>query len=180
MGLFRTTQGWCAAAWSPQGLCALVIPEKNAQTALRQLNKKLPPLPPSVLDQPLLTVPASIQKEVQKALRGQKYHSVAIDLWFLTLFQQKVLKATCQIPWGEVRTYGWVAQKAGSPEGGRAAGQALNKSPISLLVPCHRVIASGHHLGGYGGDLTWKISLLKAEKVQLLRLSDGSYKVGWV
>ena len=74
-------------------------------------------------------------------------------------------------------TYGWVARQAGSPRGFRAAGQALNRNPIFLLIPCHRVIAGGNRLGGYGGGLDWKINLLKGEKVRLLSMTDGSYKV---
>ena len=60
----------------------------------------------------------------------------------------------------------------------RPAGQALNRNPVSLLMPCHRVIAGGAKLGGDGGGLDWKIKLLKLEKIALRPMSDGSYKVG--
>jgi O-6-methylguanine DNA methyltransferase len=118
-----------------------------------------------------------IRKETKKALAGKKFKTVPVDLFFMTRFQQAVLSTTTQIPWGETRTYGWVAAKAGSPRGFRAAGQALNRCPISLLIPCHRVIAGGSKLGGYGVDLNRKIRLLKKEKVRLQQASDGSYKV---
>lgn len=176
-GVFKTTEGWVAAAWTPKGLSVLVLPYKIQQQALRQLTGHLPPLPEKSLNSPLVEVPAKIQKEVKNALAGEKYTSVKTDLFFLTPFQTKVLEATARIPWGEVRTYRWVAQQAGSPRGFRAAGQALNRNPVFLLIPCHRVIAGGNRLGGYGGELDWKIKLLKAEKVRLLPRSDGSYKV---
>jgi len=115
-------------------------------------------------------VPQEIQTETRKALGGKKFRLVGLDLSFLTPFQQKVLLATCQIPWGQVRTYGWAAQKAGSPRGFRAAGQALNRNPVAIFIPCHRVIASGGRLGGYGGDVEWKITLLENEG---LRVKEG-------
>ncbi len=176
-GLFKTPQGWVAAAWTTKGLSALVLPYKTQEQAFRQLSNHLPPLPRKFWDSPMAKVDARTQKEVKKALAGKRYTSVKTDLFFLTPFQSRVLEATSSIPWGEVRTYGWVARQAGSPRGFRAAGQALNRNPVFLLIPCHRVIASGNRLGGYGGELDWKIRLLKAEKVRLLSRSDGSYKV---
>jgi O-6-methylguanine DNA methyltransferase len=98
-------------------------------------------------------------------LDGKPFRFSSFDISFMTAFQQKILGATCQIPWGQVRTYGWVAKKAGSPRGFRAAGQALNRNPVPLFIPCHRVIASGGLLGGYGGGEEWKISLLENEGI---------------
>jgi methylated-DNA-[protein]-cysteine S-methyltransferase len=176
-GLFKTIHGWCAAAWTPKGLSVLVLPQKTQEKALRALDSYLPPLPLEIAERPLANVPDRVQKETHKALTGRKFAPLSFDLFFMTGFQQKVLNATTRIPWGQVRTYGWVARQAGSPRGFRAAGQALNKNPVCLLIPCHRVIAGGNKLGGYGGGLDWKIKLLKSEEIQLQRLSDGSYKV---
>ena len=80
-----------------------------------------------------------------------------------TLFQHKVYKATQQIPRGQVRSYKWVASKIGSPKSYRAVGNALNKNPTPVIVPCHRVIKSDGSLGGISKGPKEKIRLLKAE-----------------
>ncbi len=177
LGVFKTSSGWCAAAWTLKGVSALALPQITKEKALKKLGGYLPKLPVTFWDQPLKTVPAFIQTETKKSLTGKRFKPVPIDLFFMTSFQQKVLTATAQIPWGQTHTYGWTALKAGSPRGFRAAGSALNHNPVSLLIPCHRVVASGSKLGGYGGGLDWKIKLLKLEKVSLHLLSDGSYKL---
>jgi O-6-methylguanine DNA methyltransferase len=176
-GAFKTFQGWCAAVWTDKGLSALVVTQASKEKALQKITNYLPPLSHHFWNKPLSSVPVLIQKETKKSLAGKKFMAVPMDLFFMTRFQQAVLSAATRIPWGETRTYGWVAAKAGSPRGFRAAGQALNRCPVSLLIPCHRVIAGGSKLGGYGGDLDWKIKLLKLEKVSVQRASDGSYKV---
>ncbi len=176
-GFFKLKAGWCSAAWTPRGLCALVLPQASREIACRKLAQYLPSTPADFWDNPPHPVPRPVQNELQKALRGKTFQFSAFDLFFLTPFQRKVLQATCGIPWGQVRSYGWVAKKAGSPRGFRAAGQALNRNPVSLFVPCHRVIAGGNRLGGYGGGIDWKIRLLKNKKVPLRQNADGSYMV---
>lgn len=176
-GSFKTVEGWCAAAWTDKGVSALIINQVSKEKALQKIVNYLPPLSPHFWNKPLGLVPVLVKKETKKALIGKKFKTVPIDLFFMTRFQQAVLNVTAQIPWGQTRTYGWVAAKAGSPRGFRAAGQALNRCPISLLIPCHRVIAGGSQLGGYGRELNWKIRHLKLEKVNVKRASDGSYKV---
>lgn len=68
------------------------------------------------------------------------------------------------IPLGEVRTYKWVAQEAGNPKAARAVGQILKKNPFPLIVPCHRVVASGGRLGGYAWGSKKKQMLLNLER----------------
>ena len=168
-GFFRAAGGWSAVAWTAKGLSALVLPRKTKALALRGLHEYLPALPLSFWKTPRLVVPKDIQVQTRKALKGNPFRFTDFDIFFLTPFQQRVLTATCQIPWGQFRTYGWVARKAGSPRGFRAAGQALNRNPIPLFIPCHRVIAGGNRLGGYGGGLEWKIKLLKNEGITVNR-----------
>ncbi len=69
----------------------------------------------------------------------------------LTLFERAVLKAALEIPFGETRTYAWVARQIGKPGAARAVGQALRKNPFPLIIPCHRVIRSDGALGKYAG-----------------------------
>jgi methylated-DNA-[protein]-cysteine S-methyltransferase len=78
-------------------------------------------------------------------------------------FGRRVLEATVRIPYGEVATYGDVAAAAGSPRGGRAAGNALKRCPIELWVPCHRVVHAGGGIGGYGRHEERKRFLLRHE-----------------
>ncbi len=80
----------------------------------------------------------------------------------LTEFEQEVYKAAKTIPKGQVRTYGWVAKKIGRPGAARAVGNALNKNPFPVIVPCHRVVA-GSGLGGFALGLKRKKQLLRSE-----------------
>ena len=81
-----------------------------------------------------------------------------------TPFQQRVWQALCTIPYGETRTYKDIAIAAGCPKGYRAVGMANHNNPISIIVPCHRVIGSGGKLTGYGGGLPVKEYLLGLER----------------
>lgn len=84
-----------------------------------------------------------------------------------TPFQGEVWTALQQIPHGEVRTYGEIARSIGRPKAFRAVGMANNRNPISIIIPCHRVIGSNGAMIGYGGGLDIKIRLLQLEHVQL-------------
>jgi methylated-DNA-[protein]-cysteine S-methyltransferase len=79
----------------------------------------------------------------------------------MTPFTKKVYKAVLSIPLGQVRSYKWVAEKAGSPKAYRAVGQVLKRNPYPLIIPCHRVVKSDKDLGGYafGGVKNKKIFL---------------------
>ena len=77
------------------------------------------------------------------------------------------------IPWGTTASYGEIARRVGAPRAARAVGGAVGRNPVSLLIPCHRVIASDGTIGGYGGDgwgsrderLAMKRDLLRREWV---------------
>jgi methylated-DNA-[protein]-cysteine S-methyltransferase len=80
-----------------------------------------------------------------------------------TPFQSRVYDALLGIPYGETRTYAQVAREIGQAAAVRAVGTANGANPISIVVPCHRVVASGGKLGGYGGGLPMKKQLLAME-----------------
>lgn len=84
-----------------------------------------------------------------------------------TDFQRKVWKALEQIPYGETRSYGEIARMIGKPKAARAVGMANNRNPLSIVVPCHRVIGRNGDLVGYGGGLSLKTKLLKLEGISL-------------
>ena len=80
-----------------------------------------------------------------------------------TAFQQRVWRELARIPYGETRSYGELARALGSPSASRAVGAANGKNPISILVPCHRVIAGSGALTGYAGGIAAKRWLLEHE-----------------
>lgn len=84
-----------------------------------------------------------------------------------TVFQKKVWKALRDIPYGETRSYKDIAEEVESPKAYRAVGMSNNKNPISIIIPCHRVIGSNGKLVGYGGGLEIKELLLEIEKKNL-------------
>lgn len=89
-----------------------------------------------------------------------------------TAFQQKVWKALETIPYGETRSYKEIAELAGCPQGFRAVGMANNRNPISIVIPCHRVIGADGGLVGYGGGLHLKKQLLDLEQRTKARRED--------
>ena len=82
----------------------------------------------------------------------------------MTPFAKKVYKAVLSIPAGEVRTYKWVAKKAGSPRAYRAVGEVLGNNPYPLIIPCHRVIKSDGDTGGYIWGRKAKERILNLER----------------
>jgi methylated-DNA-[protein]-cysteine S-methyltransferase len=81
-----------------------------------------------------------------------------------TEFQKLVWRALLQIPYGETRTYGEIAQLLNKPKGAQAVGSAIGKNPVGILIPCHRVIGKNGDLIGFAGGVATKASLLKMEK----------------
>lgn len=95
-----------------------------------------------------------------------KNFDVKLDLQG-TKFQMAVWEETLKIPYGSVVTYGEIARRIGKPKAARAVGQALNKNPIPIIIPCHRVIGSDGNLTGFGGGIEIKKFLLKHEGVKI-------------
>jgi O-6-methylguanine DNA methyltransferase len=107
------------------------------------------------------------------------------DLRDRPAWDQMVLESVAHIPWGTTASYGEIARRIGSPRAARAVGGAVGRNPVSLLVPCHRVIAADGTIGGYGGDawgsrddrLAIKRALLAREGVRLV--DEGATSAGW-
>jgi methylated-DNA-[protein]-cysteine S-methyltransferase len=95
------------------------------------------------------------------------FDAYPVDLSTQPPFYRRAQLAARAIPYGEVRTYLWLAARAGSAKAVRAAGQAMAHNPISPIIPCHRVIASDGSLGGYTGGLDTKRVLLELEGVSV-------------
>lgn len=109
---------------------------------------------------PMLT---ETKKQLMEYFDKQR-ESFALPLDFEgTAFQKKVWRALLTIPYGATTTYGHVAEQVGNPKAVRAVGGAVNKNPISIIAPCHRVVGSTGNLIGFGGGLHNKAILLRLE-----------------
>ena len=91
------------------------------------------------------------------------FREISVKIEDGTLFQKLVWETIHQIPHGEVRSYQWIAEQIGRPKAVRAVGNATGSNPITIIIPCHRVIGSNGNLGGYGGGLELKRQLLSLE-----------------
>ena len=92
------------------------------------------------------------------------------DISSLTPFQQRVAALTLEIPYGKTATYGEIADIIAAERGmtkmsSRAVGGAVGKNPISIIIPCHRVLGANGAITGYGGGISNKIALLNIEKI---------------
>jgi O-6-methylguanine DNA methyltransferase len=85
-----------------------------------------------------------------------------------TEFQKRCWKALTRIPYGKTKTYAQIAKEVGRPKAFRAVGQANHHNPLAIVVPCHRVLQTDGSLGGYGGGLDKKATLLRLEGALLV------------
>ncbi|MGD2135354.1 MAG: methylated-DNA--[protein]-cysteine S-methyltransferase [Gemmatimonadales bacterium] len=97
-----------------------------------------------------------------------------------TPFERRVWDAVARIPYGETATYADIARRIGHPRAYRAVGAANGKNPLPLVVPCHRVVASGGGLGGYGGGVALKRRLLALERADVRGSRRGTVLYGTV
>jgi methylated-DNA-[protein]-cysteine S-methyltransferase len=151
--------GTLLAAVTDRGLVRLAYEDGERDAVLDDLARRVSP---RVLEARSKLDP--VARELEEYFAGRRR---AFDLpidWALSQgFTRRVLQATAKIPFGRVETYKDVAGHAGSPRGYRAAGNALGSNPIPIVVPCHRVVASGGKLGGYTGGIDRKLKLLAVE-----------------
>ena len=167
--VFSTPFGWYAAVVSEGGLrygSMRASPGEAVEGLSRQLN--------GAVQEPEAVA------EVREALLGffegdvRALDRVALDLEGAPPFHRAAWEACRGIPLGETRSYAWLAAAAGRPGAYRAAGQAMARNWVPVVVPCHRVIGSSGGLHGYGaGGLLVKERLLRAE-AGMVRGADGS------
>lgn len=118
--------------------------------------------------------PAEFKKEMEDYFEGRLRHfsqKTAFDEG--TDFEQEVWNAIKDVPYGETRTYKWLAERVGSPDASRAVGQALSKNPIPIVIPCHRIIESSGKIGGYSSGIDIKRRLLKLEYYNSIDAEDS-------
>lgn len=165
--LFDTAFGLCGIAWNERGLTRLQLPEQDVSATRARLEKR-----GAVEGEPPPAVAAALAALCAYFDGAEtEFADIPIDLAAaMTEERRRIYAAARALHWGETASYGEVAQRAGIPHGAQAVGQAMAANPLPIIIPCHRVLASGGRLGGfsaYGGALT-KERLLVLEKARLL------------
>jgi methylated-DNA-[protein]-cysteine S-methyltransferase len=153
--VFETPFGWVAALASEAGLRATSLPRPTSEQALAELGPQVKEAQgrPEALE--------AVRQGLQAALAGEAtMPDLPLDFEGAPPFFRAAWLACLKIPAGETRTYAWLAAAAGRPGAARAAGQAMARNPLPLVVPCHRVVGSDGGLQGYGGGLDMKAQLL--------------------
>jgi len=179
--IIRTPMGWCGALWGPVGLGRVILPEGTRRNVRQKLGLDVAEVPLSLEKQAASAKKedawrlkaakglACLEKELQDYFAGCLVDfSASVDTSGMGSFKKEVYAVVRGIPYGEVRTYRWVARKAGSPGAARAVGGAMSRNPCPLVVPCHRVIRSDGGLGGFSapGGIGLKRRLLELEGVK--------------
>lgn len=158
--VFATAAGRVGILGSEAGLRRATLPQRSEEAALGLLGgdaKRTGPVPPYVDD---------LIENYRAYFSGRRVDFTCdLDFNGATPFQQRVWRAARLIPYGETRSYKWVAARAGNEDAARAVGQALGKNPLPIIIPCHRVLAADGGPGGFTGGLEMKRRLLKLESV---------------
>jgi methylated-DNA-[protein]-cysteine S-methyltransferase len=153
--------GQLLVASTPVGLaCVSYLDFREEDKTLANIAARLSPRvveAPARLD--------DIRRQLDDYFAGRRRgFDIAIDWGLVGDFGRRVLGQTARIPFGKVATYGDIARGIGSPRAARATGNALGSNPMPIVVPCHRVVASGGRIGGYTGGLERKELLLTLER----------------
>ena len=162
--IFKTKWGWIGLAATGRGVCAVVLPKPTRRAVERELRGVSANGTGGAAARSLKAA-----REAVTAYLAGKAHTfdLPLDLGGQTRFRVKVWEALRRIPYGRVRSYGWVARKIGKPQAARAVGAACGANPVPLLIPCHRVVAGDGSLGGFSGGLSNKKRLLKLEGLMI-------------
>ena len=156
--VFPTSLGWMAALATDRGIRRLVLPRPTRDQALQELRLRTPhadPSPPRFTD---------LRGRLEAHFSGANVDfEDDLDLEGASDFMVKAWKACRSIPKGELRTYNWLAEQAGNRRAARAAGLAMSRNRVPIIIPCHRVIGSDGSLHGYAGGLPLKRRLLEIE-----------------
>ena len=148
MYLFQTAVGTCGIAWTERGVDCFVLPCGSDASVKSELMKRRPER--EIIAKPPRHI-AQAAKKIAVHLDGKldELKDIDVDLSSCTLFERKVYRTLRTVKPGTTVTYGELAKRAGNPNAARAVGSAMRKNPISLIVPCHRVVKSDGSLGQF-------------------------------
>ena len=162
-----TDRGIVAAAWDP---------DEEAFVDAQRARLRIPIVPATDApeDDPARRILEAAVPLVLAMLRGRASgaSSIPIDLRDRPSFDQRALEAVRGVAWGETASYGDIARRIGAPRAARAVGGAMGRNPISMIIPCHRIIAGDGTLGGYGGD-GWIDRERQRSRKEALLLREG-------
>lgn len=151
--LFDSPVGELLVAATDRGVCRIsYFPERAEDEIARLIGRRL-------LRSPL----DDIHRELDEYFEGTRHDfELPLDLR-VAPFHADVLRELAQVPYGTTTTYGTLAAQAGHPKAARAVGTVMNRNPIPIVLPCHRVIGANGALVGYAGGLEVKVKLLELE-----------------
>ena len=144
-----TQRGLCRISFDPE-------PDRQTETLAREFGIRVLREARSV---------DRVRRELDEYFEGRRRSfDLQVDLGPRTAFTRLVLQELARVPYGDVTTYGSLAARAGKPSAARAVGTIMNRNPIPIVLPCHRVVGSTGSLVGYGGGLDRKRLLLDLEQ----------------
>lgn len=163
--VFKTSLGWMGLLASEKGVRRTTLPQPSPEECVYHLGDE-------VGEATLITAPFNdLRKRLEDYFQGKPVTFIEpLDLGDATPFFKVAWEACRSIPIGETRSYAWLAARAGRPRAARAAGQAMARNRLPILIPCHRVIGSDGNLCGFGSGrsaLELKQKLLDLEKKAL-------------
>jgi len=163
---FGLPLGWVGAAATEQGICSVVLPKKNKKTVEQELRKSMSGVRSSVGYNS--SIPIILGKTVELLRRyfsGERVSfDLPLDMRYHTTFQKAVWQAAAAIPYGQTRSYGWVARRIRNPKAVRAVGQALGANPVPDHHSLHRVIQLNRFVGRFLRRDRMKEKLLELER----------------
>jgi len=156
--IIDTAFGYVGIGATEKGISAVTLPCETEDDAMISLGEKSgnggsdPELLPDLVER------------ITRYFHGERVSFLdELDITSASEFQKAVWQAARLIPYGETRSYLWVATQAGNPKASRAAGRALGRNPLPIIIPCHRVIAGNGGMGGFTGGIEMKMRLLALE-----------------
>jgi methylated-DNA-[protein]-cysteine S-methyltransferase len=167
--IIETGMGWMGILGSELGLRQIVLPRAYPQAVIIAFDEHLEEAADDIY------LFGDLTKRLIAYFNGEVVtFPDLLDLTDFTPFQCAVWQVVRSIPYGQTESYAWVAQRVAKPQGVRAAGQALARNPLPIVVPCHRVIGARGEIGGFSYGLQMKQHLLQLETTSLARRAlDG-------
>lgn len=158
--LVDTAAGWVGVVGSPDGIRGIVLPQASIEVVCQVVMRKY-----GIVQVDSSTYFGTLPQRLKSYFDGNytEFHD-ELDLSNATDFQRSIWEKTRTIPYGETRSYSWVACEAGYQKASRAAGNALGYNPFPIIVPCHRVIRDDGSIGGFTQGIEVKEYLLQLER----------------
>lgn len=161
--IFDTALGAFGIGWTDKGIARLQLPSLEQGALERRVNRQ-----GAQMGQPTRMIDAVIDM-IEDYAEGNvvEFRDVALDLTGVPEFHQRAYQLLLEFGWGQTTTYGDLARALGDVTLSRAVGQAMGNNPIPLIIPCHRVLASGGKAGGFSapGGASSKVRMLALEGV---------------